>query len=193
MDELLNFIEDKDILLCDDWYFHTTSSDVDIVEKILNEGIKSAYLRRENGNHFNGKYYISLFKNVEEADSLKLYCRDRPKFIVQGINPYSTICYSDSIKYRIGKMLVNTKLSLRISEWPGEYQEYLWIDPDKIVAIEYSLFDISSNSNEINVLDKLRFLRELVLLIEQIDRDLPIYDLSSKKEINKEKVKLLKL
>ena len=60
--EILKYIEDNDIKINNSWFYHATKHDSDIVKNILNEGIKSAYLRNEKGNHFNGKYYISLCK-----------------------------------------------------------------------------------------------------------------------------------
>jgi hypothetical protein len=37
------------------------------------------------------------------------------------------------------------------------------------------------------------FLKKLVLCIQEVDNNLPIYDLSTKKELNKEKILSLKL
>ena len=39
------------------------SNDIKVIKNILEEGIKSASLRNKKGNNFNGKYYISLYKN----------------------------------------------------------------------------------------------------------------------------------
>lgn len=61
IEEIIRFIEDKDFEINNNWYFHATSNDVEVIKKILEEGIKSAYLRNANPKHFNGKYYISLY------------------------------------------------------------------------------------------------------------------------------------
>jgi len=187
--EILNFIEDKDILENDEWYFHATRSDIYTIQKILEEGIKSAYLRNKKGNHFNGKYYISLYKNTEDAESLKIWLRNRPKFIIQDISPF----HADRNKFKFRKMFINTRIPLRTSEWDGEFHHYLEIDPSKIVALEYSLSHILFNSHESNIKDKLEFLKNMILCLEKTKRDLPIYDLSSNREINKEKILSLNL
>ena len=80
--EILSFIEDKDVKINDNWYFHATRTDIDVIKKILEEGIKSAYLINKKGNHFNGQYYISLYKNTEEVEDLNLWLSECPKFII---------------------------------------------------------------------------------------------------------------
>ena len=40
---------------------------------------------------------------------------------------------------------------------------------------------------------QLQILKELVICLDNLNKDLPIYDLSSNKEINKEKVRYLTL
>lgn len=187
--EILYFIEDKNITQNDNWYFHATKSDIYTIQKILEEGIKSAYLRNERGNHFNGKYYISLYKNTEDAEELKLWLRKRPKFIIQDISPF----YADRNKFNFRQMFINTRVPLRTSEWDGEFQEYLQIEPFKIVALEYSLAHILSNADEANIKDKLKFLKKMILCLEKAKRDLPIYDIHSNCEINKKKVLSLNL
>ena len=64
MEDVIEFIEDRNFKTNDNWYFHATSSNVEVVKRILDEGIKSSQLRNVNPSlyHFNGKYYISLYK-----------------------------------------------------------------------------------------------------------------------------------
>lgn len=188
-EEILSFIEDKDITANDSWYFHATRSDIDIIKKILKEGIKSAYLRNKKGNHFNGQYYISLYKNTKEYEDLNLWLIDAPKFIIHDISPL----YADRKKYNFRRMFINTRIPLRTSEWDGEYQQYLEMEASKIIALEYSLSHILSKSNGSNIKENLIFLRNMVLCIEQIGKDLPIYDLSSNREFNKQKILSLNL
>lgn len=187
--EIISFIEDKNIIANDNWYFHATRTDIDIIKKVLEEGIKSAYLRNEKGNHFNGQYYISLYKNIEEAESLKLWLSRCPKFIIQDISPF----YADRNKFKIRRMFINTRIPLRTSEWDGEFHQYLQIQPFKIVALEYSLTYILSNTEEFNIKEKLRFLRDMVLCLQHLNKDLPIYDISSEREFNKKKILSLDL
>lgn len=187
--EILRFIEDKDIVANDNWYFHATRNDVDIIKKILDKGITSAYLRNKKGNHFNGKYYISLYKNTKESECLNLWLRDSPKFIIHDISPF----YADSKKFKFRSIFINTRIPLRTSEWDGEFQQYLEIEPFKIIALEYSLSHMLSNSDDFNMKEKLIFLKNIVLCLKKMNKDLPIYDLSSNREFNKEKILSLNL
>jgi len=187
--EILSFIEDKDVKTSDDWYFHATKTDIGIIEKILDEGIKSSYLRNEKGNHFNGQYYISLYKNIEESEGIKLWLNKSPKFIIQDISPF----YADRSKFKFRKLFINIRIPLRTSEWDGEFQQYLEIDPSKIIAMEYSLSHMLSISDELISKQRLLFLKEIALFLQKTNRNLHIYDLSSKREINKNKILSLNL
>ena len=61
--ELIDYLEDKCIDVDKKWYFHATDRNIDTIEKILKEGIKSSFLRKEICSHgYNGKYYVSLCK-----------------------------------------------------------------------------------------------------------------------------------
>ena len=187
--DILNFIEDKNITVNKNWYLHATKNDIEIIKKILEEGIKSAYLRNQKGNHFNGKYYISLYKNTKNSEGLNSYLRNNPKFIIDDISPFQ----ADRKKYNFRHIFINTRIPLRMSEWNGEFQQYLKIEPSKIVALEYSLSHILSNSDSSNIEEKLLFLKNIVLCMEQVNRNLPIYDLLSNREINKTKILSLNL
>jgi len=182
--KILDFIEDKEILVDDDWYFHATRNDIDTIKNILEEGIKSAYLRNQRGNHFNGQYYISLYKNTNEATNLKLWLSKSPKFVIHNISPF----YADRKKWNFRYIFINTRIPLRTSEWDGEFQHYLKIDPSKIIGLEYSLAHILNTGNDIEIKEKLLFLRNIALCMEQTNRVLPIYDLSQNRELNKEKI-----
>lgn len=187
--EILNFIEDKDIKINDNWYFHATSDDIETIKNILTEGIKSAYLIGQKGNNFNGKYYISLYKNTSDSERLNKWLKESPKLIIQGISPY----YADSSKHKLRQFFINTRIPLRTSEWNGEYQQYLKIEPSNIVALEYSLTYILSSSKDSNIKQKIEFLKSIILCMEQINKNLPIYDLSANREINKQKTLSLHL
>lgn len=187
--EILNFIEDKNITPNDNWYLHATRADIEIIKKILEEGIKSAYLRNQNGNHFNGNYYISLYKNNEEAKHLNLWLCRFPKFIINDISPF----YADRKKFKFRRIFINTRVPLRTSEWDGEFHQYLEIEPSKIMALEYSLSNMLSNSTNSDIKEKLLFLKNMVLCMEQKNINLPIYDLSSNREFNKQKILSLNL
>lgn len=187
--DILNFIEDKEVDRNEEWYLHATKTDIEIIKKILNEGITSAYLRSTKGNHFNGPYYISVFKNDNSAESLNLWAVNSPKFVISDISPF----HADRTKLKFRRIFINTPIPLRTSEWDGEYHQYMRIDPSKIVALEYSLSYILFNSNNVDIKEQIEFLREMILCMKKVNKDLPIYDLSSNHEFNKQKILSLNL
>jgi hypothetical protein len=88
---------------------------------------------------------------------------------------------------------INTRIPLRTSHYEGEYQQYLQIDSSKFVGIDYRLSKILPTLLDIEKKVEIDFLKKLVLCIQEVDNNLPIYDLSTKKELNKEKILSLKL
>lgn len=189
--KIIEQIEDKSIHYNDDWYIHATETDLETINTILKEGIKSAYLRGTTGNHFNGKYYVSLYKNKAKDSGLNIWLSSRPKFIIGDISPY----YANPQQFYLRKLFINTRIPLRTSEWDGEYQEYLIIEPSKFIALEYSIAALLQNANQDETLikERLKFLQGMVECILDTNENLPIYDLSTSQEINKEKVLSLKL
>lgn len=188
-EDILSFIEDKDIEPDKNWYLHATKNDINNVRKILDEGIKSAYLRGQQGTHFNGRYYISLYKYDSESKAIIAWLINNIKFIIHDISPL----YADRSKYKLRKFLANTRIPLRTSEWDGEYQQYLKIEPFKIIALEYSLSYILANSSDDVTKEKIEFLKAIILCMQEKNRDLPIYDLSLNRELNKQKILSLHL
>lgn len=191
VEEIIQFVEDKDFDINDNWYFHATSNDAEVVKKILEEGIKSAYLRNTKTNNFNGKYYISLYKYNTLDKGLNQWLDNYPKFVIDNIEPL----YANRKKLNLRRMFINTKVPLRTSEWDGEYQQYLLIDTSKFVALGYDLSYIfkemycsDKSINEKYQKETLQLLRNIIFYMNQTDNQLPIYDFSTKKEINKEKV-----
>ena len=200
--EMLNFIEDKNFDINENWYFHATAENIEIIKQIFIEGIKSAYLLEEKNknirkqNPSNGKYYISLYKYTEFSDRINSWLDTYPKFVIEGITPL----YANRKEYNIRRIFINTRIPLRTSEWDGEYQQYLMIEPSKIVALGY---DLSYMLQEISQPDKiirekfqkekLKLLRDIILYMGEIDNKLPIYDFYTKREINKDKVLSLNL
>ena len=97
-------------------------------------------------------------------------------------------------------MFINTRIPLRTSEWDGEYQEYLFVDTSKFIALGYDLSyifrDMYCSDNIIKESlqkEKLQLLKNIILYMQQTNNQLPIYDFFAKKEINKEKVLSLKI
>lgn len=191
IEKIIHFVEDKDFDINDNWYFHATSNNAEVIKKILEEGIKSAHLRNTKPNHFNGKYYISLYQYNTIGDGLNLWLDKYPKFVIRDIEPL----YADRKKLNLRRIFINTKIPLRTSEWDGEYQQYLLIDTSKFVAIGYDLSYIFKDMycsdktiEEKLQKEKLQLLRDIIFYMNQTNSQLPIYDFSTKKEINKKKV-----
>ncbi len=90
--EIINYLEDKDIKDDSYWFLHATENDIKIIDSILKEGIKSAYLRNDNkSTGFNGKYYISLFQNNYHSTALCKRFENNVKFIIDDIRPYYVV------------------------------------------------------------------------------------------------------
>lgn len=187
--EIIQFVEDKSFDINNDWYFHATKNDINIIRKILNEGIKATCFRKEKGGCFNGKYYISLYDNSDY--DLNEFFVIYPKIVVDGINPL----YADFNKFYNRRKYSNTILPFRTSQWEGEYQQFLKINPSKIVAMGYDLSVIlnmlySSDDFVLETLqkEKLIFLKNIIVSLNELNKDLHIYDFSTSREINKEKM-----
>ena len=122
--EILNFIEDQNFDINENWYFHATAENIEIIKKIFVEGIKSAHLLEEANknirtkNPSNGKYYISLYKYTDSKDRINSWLDNYPKFVIEGIMPL----YANRKQHDIRKIFINTRIPLRTSEWDGEYQ-----------------------------------------------------------------------
>lgn len=182
--EIINYIEEKDINIQNSWFFHGTSPDIETIEQILKEGIKSSYLRKEKSNGgYNGKYYVSVSKVLKNSEhSVYKLFEHLPIFVLDNINPLPAKRHLFDASW-----FMNSIIPIRYSVYDGEYHNFFKISPSKIVALAYNL-----SFQNLDV-ERLQFLKRLVLCIEKNNLDLPIYDLSSKKEVNKEKVHLLKL
>jgi len=186
--QFLDYIEDKTITIENDWFFHATDRDITTIEKILNEGIKCASLRKEKSQHgYNGKYYISVSKKTNDPQSVYTLFNHLPIFVLNDINPIK----ADS-KNRIFDPFTETILPFRTSSKNDEYHAFLKIDSSKIIAIGYSLYHMLEPGYKFNIY-RLSLLKDIILLLERLDKKIPIYDLTSEREINKQKVKLLKI
>ncbi len=185
--ELINYLEDKKIVISNRWYFHATTN-VNSFNDILHDGIKANILLGRKGQGYNGKYYISLFKYRYVSNSLLKYISGCPKIVVKNIFAF----YADNDKqYR--DIYNNTLIPFRTSCWDGEYQKFLKVSPNKFCAIEFSLSYLLKEKviNDEDINQKLDYLNKIIMSMEGFERELPLIDLSSKREINKSKVKSL--
>ena len=56
----------------------------------------------------------------------------------------------------------------------------------------YSLYHMLEPGHKFSIY-RLSLLKDIILLLERLHKNIPIYDLTSEREINKQKVKLLKI
>lgn len=187
--EVIEFIEDKDVLDEKDWFLHATDNNFKVISSILKDGIKCAYLRDDGlAFGFNGRYYISLYQNNFHSSELIKRFDNNVKIIIDGINPrYAK--RSRNIRY----FFIDTRIPLRTSEYNGEYQQYLEIDPKYFVGLDYHLSRTMLHLYPKEMIRELDFVKGLVYCVNETNNNLPIYDLSSHKELNKEKILSLKL
>ena len=186
--EILDYIEDKPIKFENNWFFHATKSDINVIQKILNEGIKCAFLRhKKSEGGYNGKYYVSVSKKTNDSKCAYKLHEDSPIFVIDGIKPLKAD--NKNIKYI---SFMETILPFRTSWKTDEYHAFLKINASKIIALSYNLCNMLKPDCEFDV-SKLYFLKELILLLDNLEKDMPIYDLTSCREIDKEKVKKLKI
>lgn len=180
----IDYIEDKNIETDNNWYFHATDKNIEIIEKILKEGIKSSYLRKEHSSSgYNGKYYVSICKkndNINTCNSVYELLEHLPKFIINNVFALKT-------NKENFKAFSETILPLRTSCYDDEYQVFLKINKSKIIAIEYSLYYLLE-INESLIKEELEFLKKMIVCLDKNSLNIPIYDLSTNREINKSKI-----
>ena len=186
--QFLDYIEDKTIKIENEWFFHATDGDIVTIEKILTEGIKCAALRKEKSQHgYNGKYYVSVSKKTNDPQSIYNLFNHLPIFVLNDINPIK----ADS-KNRIFDPFTETIFPLRTSSKNDEYHAFLKIDSSKIIAMGYDLYHMLEPGYKFSIY-RLSLLKDIILLLDQLDKNIPIYDLTSEREINKQKVRTLKI
>lgn len=183
-----DYAEDKSIQVNDDWFFHAMNGDINILKQILCDGLKSAYLRKKQSNGgYNGRYYVSVSKKSNNPQSVYRIFEHLPILVLSDINPIK----ADN-KNKNYQFFMETFLPFRTSGKADEYQAFLRIKPSKIVAIGFNLYYLLSD-NYISNIKQLQTLKELVMLLEEMNQKLPIYDFSLNREINKKRIKSLSL
>lgn len=179
-----------------DWFYHSIPYNKNKYSSILTEGIKCNDLLDKPGcGVYNGKYYISLSKiTIPDNLAFQYYVSTTlaPSFIMNGIEPIK--CKSNNIINRFKyEKYIDTKDSRRMGSKDGEYQYYYFIQSTYIIGIVYNLLKIQDTYPRLKK-SSIVELAEIILLLEELDIDIPIYDYSRRDkvlvhEINKEKIK----
>lgn len=107
-----------------------------------------------------------------------------PKFIINNVFALKT-------NKENFKEFSETILPFRTSCYDDEYQVFLKINKSKIIAIEYSLYYLLE-TNENFLKEELDFLKKMIICLEKNSLSIPIYDLSTNRQINKSKILSLK-
>lgn len=190
--EYLNIIdkfEDKTLHNIGDYYYHGFLYNQNSFIDMLIDGIKCPKLIDETSyNGSNGKYYICLSKNINvKKSSFNLFSSFRPMFILDNITPLKTH------KYGFTKSI----LPIREGIYDDEYQSFYKINSNKIIGIQYKIYEMLSNDSKVKKMfnmndeDCIKYLynlKEMIEILNKLSIDIPIYDFSAMKEINKEKV-----
>ena len=187
INDMIKYIEDKRVLVKKSWYIHATRN-FDSAKNIFENGIKCASLLGKNQNGgFNGSYYISVYKASKFNDSEYDFFSRNPIFVLDDIKVLPTFK-----PFYLSSYLFDSKVPVRVSDYKYEYQVYLEIPKEKIVGFEYSLAYMLHPYYKSSIY-RLKYLKELVLYLDSIGVDIPIYDFSGGKEVNKSKLLSLKL
>lgn len=157
------------------WYYHGITSPANRFPRIMQDGLLSknlsGYARTKNG--YNGKYYISLSKDIEaevplEDSAYSTYIDKYPMLIIEDINAFKCL------KVNGNSLFTNTILPFRTSGYRDEYQAFNKIDRSKFRGIEAKAYDWSKKEK----LSELRYLKDILLLMKEFGTYLPVFDFS---------------
>ena len=196
-EKVLNMVkelEDKDIKYINkQWFYQASKYNYEKYKSILSDGILCNYLLMNKSYKYNGPYYISIIRDLGSEfkySSYLQYLESVPMLILnENIDALPTL--KETI---LGKLLINTKSTHRISEFDDEYQVPFKIETKDIIGIEFYFEKILKNSMQNDkVITPFFELKSLVNLMNELNIDLPIFDYSTYKEINKDKVLKLQI
>ena len=161
-------------------YIHFTSFNINTIESILKNGIKSkSELKKigisiQNDIDFNGDYFISLTKE-NSSFGFKKYYNDMNYIGVVVNKPKRIYKANPNLNDILYDLFNNSKLPIRYSAYPDEWQTKNNISTNDIVALKYRIKHFS----DIETVKKK--LIDLKNLITSYDIDLPIIDFDTNK------------
>lgn len=166
-----------------DWYYHSFYFEQERFEDMITDGIKCRKLLGLDATGNNGHHYISLVKDlgIDDQDyGFDSFMKSSTSFIISGINPVRC----STAMFPLFHLFAKTSISLRGSGWKDEFQEYLKICPDKYVGIQCPLYNwVKDFMNERYICDISRDLinlKNIITILREYGRELPIYDYSRK-------------
>ena len=180
MKELVNYIEDKDILIKCDCFYHAMPFSKDKYANVLKNGILSPYLLP---NHNSSYQYVFISRGNNNKYSAFSNYSIYPNFIISG--NIIAIKIEDGV---IKKLIYGGFHGLKFTSlYDDEYQAYKKIKPEDIIGILFNLEKlITSYKEKSNYY--LAILYDIVVLLNELESTIPIIDYYTKKEINKQKV-----
>lgn len=188
--EQIRSIELKVINKDPEWYYHGFNYKRSDFMDMLVCGLKCSNKLDIKSCGTNGKYYISLTKDIPNklnSESAYMYMKfTHPMFILDNIKAYKCTDENERIPF------INSKISLRYSIWDDEYQAYSIITPNHFVGIESPIEDLVHNLDYSENIALLKDLRNMIITMNELGINLPIYDSSYELsgqlyEIDKEK------
>lgn len=177
------------------WYYHgimpkegTTEKEfLQQIRQILTEGLKCSHLRGSTTiGGYNGQYYISISEGSSSSSSAYKAFENNLILVLENVDAIPTIFPTSETK-----RLANTTSILRGSIFEDEYQVFLNIGPNKIAALAYNLYSLVEKGYDLE--DELLFLQKIIDILDQLGSDIPIYDLSGNKKINKQMIRYRKM
>lgn len=186
--KLIEYIEDKRIVINDINYYHAFDYNKQNFSSMIINGIKSPILLNKKGNGHNGKFYVSLSKNENVKYSVNKILIYQPAFIID--NNIKVVKCKNFITDDIKKL----SMFSRVSEFDDEYQKFLKVPKKYIVGIRYNLYKILIECSTTEIIKQnLLILKQIINDLRDSTVDLPIIDLSNSTLINQEKVLRLKI
>lgn len=159
------------------WYYHGIHEEPETIKNILSEGIKCRNLLGQKGGGTNGKYFISLSKDIgidEEISAFHSFRRCIMNIIIDNIKACKCIDYLPFLHF-----LANTRFPLRSSGFPDEFQTYKIIEPDKFVGIQCPLYYWTKGYEEEGIYKYfLDAFKNLIIFMKLLESNLPLYDYS---------------
>lgn len=153
------------------WFYHGfVFSDADFSDMLLS-GLKCCKLLSLKPKGFNGKYYISLSKDMSIKNQVKSSYKkfgDMPRFIINNITPIK--CSRNMLNDNYS----DTILPLRYSSYNDEFQAFWRIKPSCFVGLECSILKWYMEGNR----EDLENLKRMIIIMKKLKIKLPIYDYS---------------
>ena len=188
--EIIDFVEDKNVQVNPDWFYHGSPFDIDSYKSIMRKGILCAKARGDVNIRFNGEYYVCLSKNISSRFSAyDIFLKRGPMFIVRD----AIHVFRANKQGVLANFCINTPFPIRMGGYDDEYQVFWKVKPREIVGIELLIKSYVERAYDKSFVSALKMLKTLVKLVNDIDSSIPVYDFTDNKEINKDKVLGLKL